>query len=107
MTLLLSSLIDYYSEEKRLQSPDVLERCARECTAVSAAVEASHLGDVWNLKPLVSGKEIMKELGQTTGGPWLGKATGLVMEWQLMHPEGSLEDCRLWISETLRTELEL
>lgn len=43
------------------------------------------LVDVHNLRPLVNGKEICAELG-VPSGPWMSKALGVVIDWQLLHP---------------------
>lgn len=44
------------------------------------------LDNVCELKPIVNGAEIMQHLGAKKG-PWMSKATSLVVEWQLLHPE--------------------
>ncbi|KAJ5894690.1 hypothetical protein N7495_006381 [Penicillium taxi] len=46
------------------------------------------LEDVCDLKPIVNGGEIMKFLS-AKNGPWMKKATTIIMEWQLLHPETS------------------
>jgi tRNA nucleotidyltransferase/poly(A) polymerase len=51
-----------------------------------AYVVEKDLDSVCELKPIVNGGEIMQHLGAKKG-PWMSKATNLVLEWQLLHPE--------------------
>jgi tRNA nucleotidyltransferase (CCA-adding enzyme) len=30
-------------------------------------------------------------------GPWVGKISALVVEWQLGHPEATKEECKAWL----------
>ncbi|KAK1147097.1 CCA tRNA nucleotidyltransferase, mitochondrial [Aspergillus melleus] len=45
-----------------------------------------NLQDVWEMKPIVNGKEIFEHL-KMPKGPWMTKAVEMVVEWQLLHPE--------------------
>jgi len=58
--------------------------------AVLSAVAAFGLEDCWQWKPLLDGKQVMSLLG-LKGGPALGRAVADVMDWQLAHPGGSVE----------------
>ncbi|XP_028782087.1 putative CCA tRNA nucleotidyltransferase 2 isoform X2 [Neltuma alba] len=57
------------------------------------------LENIWDVKPLINGKEVMSAL-QLKGGPlvkeWLDKA----MAWQLAHPSGTAEECIDWLKES-------
>lgn len=33
------------------------------------------------------------------GGPWTGVVLARVIEWQLEHPDGSKEECTVWLKE--------
>ncbi|KAF7842240.1 putative CCA tRNA nucleotidyltransferase 2 isoform X1 [Senna tora] len=54
---------------------------------------------VWEVRQLVNGKQVMKEL-ELKGGPlvkeWLEKA----MAWQLAHPSGTAQECIDWLKQT-------
>ncbi|MBA0566282.1 hypothetical protein Golob_011113 [Gossypium lobatum] len=54
------------------------------------------LEKVWDLKPLVNGKDIMNVLQLKVGGPLQQKA----LSWQLAHPSGTAEECLDWMKET-------
>lgn len=59
---------------------------AEEYDRFLAYVVEKDLEAVCELKPIVNGLEIMQHLGAKKG-PWMSKATGFVVEWQLLHPE--------------------
>jgi len=69
--------------------------------ALLDAVAAFQLDKAYELKPLLDGKAIMKLLGMTSGGPKLGQATAKVLDWQLAHPTGTVEEC----GEMLRRDM--
>ncbi|KAJ0026115.1 hypothetical protein Pint_07709 [Pistacia integerrima] len=54
------------------------------------------LEKVWDMKPLVNGKEITSVLQLKSGGPLQQK----LLSWQLAHPSGTAEDCLDWMMET-------
>ncbi|PWY70670.1 ATP :tRNA-specific tRNA nucleotidyltransferase [Aspergillus eucalypticola CBS 122712] len=49
-------------------------------------IKEQDLQDVFELKPLANGGEIVKALGCKTG-PWMSKALDMSIKWQLLHPE--------------------
>ncbi|KAF6766474.1 transfer RNA nucleotidyltransferase [Ephemerocybe angulata] len=57
------------------------------------------LYDVGEAVPLLNGKEIMKAMNKTRGGPWLSVVQLHIMQWQLDNPTASAEDCRVWLEE--------
>ena len=67
------------------------------CRCLEAAVDAWNLDGCWSWPPLMDGKAVMKVLGETSGGPWLGKVMDAVIDWQLAHPEGNIEQCEAWV----------
>ncbi|KAG1674687.1 hypothetical protein FOA52_007211 [Chlamydomonas sp. UWO 241] len=58
-----------------------------------SAAAAFGLEECWQWKPLMDGKQVMSLLG-IKGGPSLGKAVQEVMDWQLSHPGGTLEQAQ-------------
>ena len=57
----------------------------REYDQFLAYIIEQDLEGVCELKPVVNGGEIMKSLG-AKNGPWMSKATTMVLEWQLLNP---------------------
>lgn len=62
----------------------------REYDQFLAYIVEQDLEGVCELKPIVNGGEIMKSLG-AKNGPWMSKATTIVLEWQLLNPDTSQE----------------
>ncbi|KAK2645857.1 hypothetical protein Ddye_021052 [Dipteronia dyeriana] len=58
------------------------------------------LEKVWDVKPLVNGKEIMNVLQLKSGGPLVQEWQRKLLAWQLAHPFGSAEECLDWIKKT-------
>ncbi|KAJ0086367.1 hypothetical protein Patl1_07806 [Pistacia atlantica] len=58
------------------------------------------LEKVWDVKPLVTGKEIMSVLQLKSGGPLVREWQQKLPAWQLAHPSGIAEACLDWMKET-------
>ncbi|KAK3036015.1 hypothetical protein RJ639_031188, partial [Escallonia herrerae] len=58
------------------------------------------LEKVWEMKPLVNGKDIMSVLQLKTGGPLVREWQQKLLEWQLAHPSASAEECIDWMKQT-------
>jgi tRNA nucleotidyltransferase (CCA-adding enzyme) len=62
----------------------------REYDQFLAYIVEQDLEGVCELKPIVNGGEIMKSLG-AKNGPWMSKATAIILDWQLLNPDTSQE----------------
>lgn len=78
---------------------------AREYDRFRDYIVDSGLETVCELKPIVNGQDIMKSLG-AKNGPWMSKATTMVLEFQLLHPDSDKEAALGEIGRR-RTELGL
>lgn len=67
-------------------------------------IKEQGLQDVYDLKPLVNGDQVMKTMGGKKG-PWLAKALQMVVEWQLVHPESTDQEEVLKVLADKRQEL--
>ncbi|KAJ7275527.1 hypothetical protein B0H12DRAFT_264735 [Mycena haematopus] len=68
-----------------------------------ARVEALRLTNVGEEKPLLNGNAVCQVLGASRPGAWTGAVLAQVMEWQLQHPEGTVDDCTAWLKEQQST----
>ncbi|KAJ6096127.1 hypothetical protein N7486_006873 [Penicillium sp. IBT 16267x] len=68
-----------------------------------AYIVGNDLEHVNSLVPVVNGGEIMQHLGGKKG-PWMTKATTMVVEWQLLHPD---TDKKATLEEIARRRGEL
>ncbi|KAL3641415.1 hypothetical protein CASFOL_016383 [Castilleja foliolosa] len=91
---LVLSLLLYPIEDTELN--EIIELYHR----IETAILEMGLDKVWDLKPLVNGKEIMNILQLKTGGPIVREWQQKLLEWQLAHPSGSAEDCVDWMRQT-------
>ncbi|KAL7118172.1 hypothetical protein ACP275_03G118900 [Erythranthe tilingii] len=67
---------------------------------VENAILEMGLDKVWELKPLVNGREIMSMLHLKSGGPIVKEWQQKLLEWQLANPSGSAEECIDWMNQT-------
>ncbi|XP_038886744.1 tRNA nucleotidyltransferase cca2 [Benincasa hispida] len=96
-TLLYPANVDYtqdllnrhYELEKRKELFDV----------VYNEIVKLGLENVWEVKPLVNGKEIMNILQLKAGGPLVREWQQKILAWQLARPSGTSEECLDWIRE--------
>ncbi|XP_022858167.1 putative CCA tRNA nucleotidyltransferase 2 isoform X2 [Olea europaea var. sylvestris] len=66
---------------------------------IEKAILELGLERVWEMKPLVNGKDIMNVLQIKSGGPVV-KEWQKLLEWQLAHPSGSADECIDWMRQT-------
>ncbi|CAI9109489.1 OLC1v1009314C1 [Oldenlandia corymbosa var. corymbosa] len=59
------------------------------------------LDEIWKVKPLVNGKQIMTVLDLRTGGSLVGEWQQKLLEWQLAHPSGTENECINWMIKSL------
>ncbi|KAA8546308.1 hypothetical protein F0562_002953 [Nyssa sinensis] len=66
---------------------------------VENSVMKLDLDRIWEMKPLVNGKDIMSVLQLKTGGPIVKEWQQKLLEWQLAHPSGTAEECVDWMRQ--------
>lgn len=99
--LLLSTLL-YYNDidsTNSLFENSKLDKRIVLFNQVEDAVNTQGLDKIWEVKPLVNGKEIMSILQLKTGGPLVREWVEKLLEWQLAHPSGSAEECIEWMRQ--------
>lgn len=94
VALLLGCIIEP-SFSTELQDQQVKERADR-CLAAEAALVALGLENIWKVKPLLDGKQIMTELGLDKGCPEIKEWQTQIRKWQLCHLTGTPEECLEW-----------
>ncbi|KAL4278703.1 hypothetical protein GQ457_03G031360 [Hibiscus cannabinus] len=68
--------------------------------SVENAIVKLGLEKVWDLKPLVNGKDIMNVLQLKVGGPLVREWQQKALSWQLAHPSATAEECIDWMKES-------
>ncbi|TXG71725.1 hypothetical protein EZV62_000304 [Acer yangbiense] len=95
VALLISTLlypIDVDSTQDILGKNFQLDKRRDLFTEVENAIIKLGLEKVWDVKPLVNGKEIMNVLQLKSGGPLVRKWQQKLLDWQLAHPSGTAEE---------------
>ncbi|GMI90740.1 hypothetical protein like AT1G22660 [Hibiscus trionum] len=75
--------------------------------SVENAIVKLGLEKVWDLKPLVNGKDIMNILQLKVGGPLVREWQEKTLSWQLAHPSGTAEECLDWMKETYSKRIKM
>ncbi|KAL7607334.1 hypothetical protein Lser_V15G20117 [Lactuca serriola] len=90
VALMLSSIVGGEVEKRK----EVFMEVEREILKLG-------LEKVWEVKPLVNGKDIMKHLELEKGGPVVSEWQRKLLQWQLAYPSGSLEECVDWMKREM------
>ncbi|EXC29900.1 CCA tRNA nucleotidyltransferase [Morus notabilis] len=105
VALLISTLYKIDPTENLLNKnfqPDMLRDMFK--AAENSIIELG-LEKVWDVKPLVNGKEIMNTLELKSGGRLVGEWQQKLLKWQLAHPSATSEECLKWMRQKrLKTE---
>ncbi|KDQ54903.1 hypothetical protein JAAARDRAFT_38018 [Jaapia argillacea MUCL 33604] len=101
----LVSLWDHKSDEFDLaKATAVVERY----NSFMTRIEELDLPPAVDAKSILDGNEVVRELGASKPGPWTGHAIARVVEWQLENPEGTKEECTVWLkSEQLAGRIQV
>lgn len=74
--------------------------------AVENSITKLGLEKVWDVKPLINGKDVMKVL-QLKGGPLVKEWVDKTMAWQLANPSETAKECINWLREANSKRVKL
>ncbi|MCL7048403.1 hypothetical protein MKW94_022457, partial [Papaver nudicaule] len=103
VALLISTLLYPIDVDRAEVSPDKqieLDKRRNLFKTVETAIMKLGLENVWEMKPLVNGKDIMTILQLKTGGPKVKEWQQKSLEWQLADPSRTSEQCIDWMRES-------
>ncbi|CAI0554435.1 unnamed protein product [Linum tenue] len=103
IALLISTMLhpsDLASSSKEDNGKPELDKRKDLFKAAEAAILELGLDNVWDMKPLINGKEIMSVLQLKSGGPLVKEWQQKILSWQLAHPTGTAHECLEWMKET-------
>ncbi|KAH9626384.1 hypothetical protein KSS87_009070 [Heliosperma pusillum] len=105
VALLMSTLVYPYGDLQESSTEGIkLEKSRELFKLVSDMIAERGLENIWETKPLINGNEIISILNpedRKSVGKWLQK----VMQWQLSHPEGTVDQCKEWLREEWLREI--
>ncbi|XP_010534110.1 PREDICTED: putative CCA tRNA nucleotidyltransferase 2 [Tarenaya hassleriana] len=105
---LVTSLL-LHTEDRRAADMDIqLDEKREMYLTIQDTILELGLEKIWDVKPLVNGKEIMNVLQLKSGGPLIREWQQKLVTWQLAYPSGKADECIDWMKETnakrIRTE---
>ncbi|KAK8552401.1 hypothetical protein V6N13_120801 [Hibiscus sabdariffa] len=110
VALLVSTLLyptDIDSSKDIIDKNFQLDKRKGIFVSVENAIVKLGLEKVWDLKPLVNGKDIMNVLQLKVGGPLVREWQQKAVSWQLAHPSGTAEECLDWMKETYSKRIKM
>lgn len=69
-------------------------------------IQEQKLEEAAELKPIINGNDIKKELGISKAGSWLKAALDMVVEWQFANPNGTATEAAKMVAKR-RSELQI
>ncbi|KAJ0457702.1 putative CCA tRNA nucleotidyltransferase [Helianthus annuus] len=96
--LMLSTLV--YNNDSSVEGD--LEKRRQVFTEVEREILKLGLDKVWEIKPLINGKDIIRLLELGKGGPVVSEWQRKLLQWQLAYPSGSVEECIDWMTRQAR-----
>ncbi|XP_010477526.1 PREDICTED: putative CCA tRNA nucleotidyltransferase 2 [Camelina sativa] len=75
-----------------------LEKMRETYLTVEATIHELGLDNIWDVKPLVNGREIM-QIAELKGGSLIREWQQKLLTWQLANPNGTSEECKDWMRE--------
>ncbi|BBG93643.1 Polynucleotide adenylyltransferase family protein [Prunus dulcis] len=103
VALLMSTLVyprNIDCTEDLLNKNFELERRRSLFKAAEDAVLKLGLDKIWDVKPLVNGRDIMNVLQLKSGGPLVREWQQKILAWQLARPSSTADECLEWMRET-------
>ncbi|WCJ35041.1 Polynucleotide adenylyltransferase family protein [Euphorbia peplus] len=103
VALLIASMIyptNVDSNQDFIEKKIDLDKRRELFETVEKAITQLGLENVWDVKPLINGKDIMNVLQLKSGGPMVREWQQKLLAWQLAHPSGTAEECLDWMKET-------
>ncbi|KAK3426070.1 hypothetical protein EUGRSUZ_F02604 [Eucalyptus grandis] len=101
---LLISVLAYPSpigcSEDAMLKHNELDKRKEVFQAVENAILKLGLEKIWEVKPLVTGKDVMNILQLKYGGPLVKEWQQKLLAWQLANPAGTADECLEWMRQT-------
>ncbi|XP_018441264.1 CCA tRNA nucleotidyltransferase, mitochondrial [Raphanus sativus] len=99
LTSLLLSTVDGKKEDQETGHLDFqLDKLRESYLTIEETICELGLDNIWDVKPLVNGREIM-EIAELKGGYHIREWQQKLLTWQLAYPNGSAEECKDWMRQ--------
>ncbi|KAE9044428.1 hypothetical protein PR003_g2993 [Phytophthora rubi] len=97
---LVQELVDCGSGE---EAADARTTVTKRYNDFNAQVSSADLDGVWELKPLLNGNDLVKQLG-VKPGPNMKALLDRIMAWQLSNPEKTRDECMVHFKAVVASE---
>ncbi|KAG2320977.1 hypothetical protein Bca52824_014190 [Brassica carinata] len=99
LTSLLLSTVDGMKEDQETGKVDFqLDKLRESYLTIEETICELGLDNIWDVKPLVNGREIM-QIAELKGGYHIREWQQKLLTWQLAYPNGSAEECKDWMRQ--------
>ncbi|KAF8104950.1 hypothetical protein N665_0165s0036 [Sinapis alba] len=100
LTSLLLSTVDGTKEDQEIGNLDFqLDKLRESYLTIEETIRELGLDNIWNVKPLVNGREIMQIAELSGGSSLIREWQEKLVTWQLAYPNGSAEECKDWMRQ--------
>ncbi|CAH8306775.1 unnamed protein product [Eruca vesicaria subsp. sativa] len=101
LTSLLMSTVDGMKEDQEScgHLDFQLDKLRKTYLTIEETIRELGLDDIWDVKPLVNGREIMLIAELSGGSSLIREWQQKLLIWQLAYPNGSAEACKGWMRE--------
>ncbi|WZZ58507.1 hypothetical protein YC2023_058614 [Brassica napus] len=100
LTSLLLSTVDGMKEDQQIGHLDFqLDKLREIYQTIEETIRELGLDNIWDVKPLVNGREIMQIAELSGGSSLIREWQQKLLTWQLAYPNGSAEECKDWMRE--------
>ncbi|KAJ0257624.1 Uncharacterized protein HA466_0084640 [Hirschfeldia incana] len=100
LTSLLLSTVDGIKEDQEIGHLDFqLDKLRESYLTIEETIRELGLDNIWNVKPLVNGREIMQIAELSGGSSLIREWQEKLLTWQLAYPNGSAEESKDWMRE--------
>ncbi|KAL1225831.1 hypothetical protein V5N11_021048 [Cardamine amara subsp. amara] len=99
LTSLLLYTVDGMNKDQEIERLDFqLDKTREIYLTIEETIRELRLDNIWDVKPLVNGREIM-QIAELKGGSQIREWQQKLLTWQLAYPSGSAEECKDWMRE--------
>lgn len=96
--LLLSTVLYQSTDEATAATCSLEERRLNIFHKVEGLIENMCLKNIWEVKPLLSGTDLM-DMFYVSSGEYLGRMKREVIQFQLFDPSATVQECRIWMEK--------
>ncbi|ORX44647.1 poly A polymerase C-terminal region-like protein [Piromyces finnis] len=103
LSLILSFVDEICNLKKDIDNEEEMVKIHKKYVSFYEAIKKYNLEDIHHFQPIINGKVACKLL-DLKAGPIIGEILKAVISWQLRNPEGTREECEIWLKEDMKDQ---